>query len=456
VLGDIGSTFIKLAGVSADGELLARASVATTHQDLGAGVAAAQALLAAKLGAALPIEEVILSSSAGGGLRVVVLGFERDLTIKAAMRASATAGARIVGVYTDAELSAESADRFHARAADLALLTGGTDGGDEQSIIHNAEALARLAPELPVVVAGNRAATERVRRLLGNGRPVEFVDNVMPRVGELDSGSAQTAIRRIFIERVIGRGRFASASTLAGAVRMPTPAAVLAGAQIVAALGARRAQLSAPVVVDVGGATTDVHSVIAESEPVPGYATTGLADAVLTRTVEGDLGLRENAEALVEAAVREGCVEAGEEDGLRRAAQRRRTQRDYVASDEQELLTDERLGRLASTIALLRHAGVLQTSLTPAGAVLRRTGRDLRAASCLIVTGGVFEHSACAGAVASAALREVHARGGLISPDLEVLTDSSYLLWAAGLLAASHPLAAERVAEATLVEATHR
>ena len=103
-----------------------------------------------------------------------------------------------------------------------------------------------------------------------------------------------------------------------------------------------------------------------------------------------------------------------------------------------------------------RHAGVLRTSLTPAGAVLRRTGRDLRRASCLIATGGVFEHSAQAGAIASAALRGVHARGGLVPPNVAVLTDSSYLLWAAGLLAESHPLAAERLVEATLVEAPRR
>lgn len=456
VLGDIGSTFTKLAGVGSGGELLARASVPTTHEDLAAGVERARALLALKLGGRpAPRDNLMLSSSAGGGLRVVVLGYERDLTVTAAMRVSATAGARIVGVYTDREFAAETVEGFSARAADLALLTGGTDGGDEQSIIHNAETLARLAPELPVVVAGNRAASAQVRRALRNGRPVEFVSNVMPRVGELAGESAQIAIRRIFIERVIGHGRLASASSVAGAVRMPTPAAVLAGAEVVASLGATRAPLRAPVVVDIGGATTDVHSVIPESEPSRGYVSSGLPDAVVTRTVEGDLGLRENAEALVGAAIREGCLDQEEAVHLRCVAEHRRTVRGYVAADAPELAADERLAGLATVISVLRHAGVLRTSLTAAGAVLERTGRDLRQASCVIATGGVFEHSRRAGAVVAAALAEVHTRGGLISPEMPVLVDRSYLLWAVGLLSADRPGAAARVAQETLVEAPH-
>ena len=171
---------------------------------------------------------------------------------------------------------------------------------------------------------------------------------------------------------------------------------------------------------------------------------------MLTRTVEGDLGLRENAEALVQAALGEGYLSEAERPGLQSAAERRARARDFVARDGTEMAIDERLATLATALALHRHAGVLQTTLTPAGAVLRRTGRDLRHASCLILTGGVFHHSRRARVLACDALRAAHARQGLVAADLPVFRDRRYLLWAVGLLRGERPELAAGLAAATL------
>ena len=153
----------------------------TSRDDIAAGVGRATALLSGKLAGALP--EPVLSSSAGGGLRVAVLGLDRALTLAAGLRTSATAGARIVATYAAGELAGMTRERFEAAAPDLALLTGGTNGGDTAGMVEHAQSLRRLAPALPVVVAGNEDAQRSVRAILGSERLVSFTENVMPACG---------------------------------------------------------------------------------------------------------------------------------------------------------------------------------------------------------------------------------------------------------------------------------
>lgn len=101
----------------------------------------------------------------------------------------------------------------------------------------------------------------------------------MPRIGVLALDEVRSAIRDVFIEHVMGHGRFASASSLVGRVAMPTPDAVLSAAEQLASLGASEPLFGNPVVVDVGGATTDIHSVLPRARalasgpaPAPGHS----------------------------------------------------------------------------------------------------------------------------------------------------------------------------------------
>jgi uncharacterized protein (TIGR01319 family) len=332
----------------------------------------------------------------------------------------------------------------------VALLTGGTDGGDEESIIRAGEMLREDVPWLPVVVAGNQTTYPRLRRILGNGRPVHFVENLMPTVGELRSTPAQSAIRRIFIEHVIGRGRFASGSAIAARIKMPTPAAVLAAAELTAELGSDDPVLRRPVIVDVGGATTDVYSVIPVADEARGYVYRSLPEQAVTRTVEGDLGLREGAATLLEVARQERYVAAEEARDLEAPVHLRSRNRGFLPQTDDETVVDERLATVAVALALHRHAGVLRTRLTADGVSLERTGRDLREATCLILTGGVFEHSTRSCVLARVASELASARGALLPTDLPVLRDRNYLLWAAGLLRSSEPRLARAVVSNTL------
>jgi uncharacterized protein (TIGR01319 family) len=449
VLVDIGSTFTKVVAVGCNGVVVSRVVVPTRHDDLAAGAEAA----VAEVVGGRTVSEVLMCSSAAGGLRVAVIGLEPELTLEAGRRAAATAGARVVASFAGI-LDAASADALAKVAPDVVLLAGGTNGGNEVAIVANARRVAEALPEsVPVVVAGNEAATSEVAAALGaDSRIVRVVPNVLPRIGEIDVDAAQTAIRDIFVEHVIGRGRFASASPLAAAIRMPTPSAVLAGTQILARLGEVDPRVRSPVVVDVGGATTDVHSV----QPIPRRRTAqqGVAvpDIETTRTVEGDLGLRESAESLVEEAIRSGYTGEDEETRLREAAAVRVANTTFVPATEGEAEHDRRLATFAAALALARHAGELRIQLSPGGATLRHTGRDLQAATCVVATGGVFEAAEDAVAVMEAALSFARRHRALVPHDVPIFLDLQRVLAAAGVLDREHPSLAAALLRRAFIE----
>ena len=360
-----------------------------------------------------------------------MVGKEATLTVQAGRQAASTAGARIASCYATAELLAETAAGFAAAAPDIVLLTGGANRGDKSSIIASARAICRLAPDLPIIVAGNEDAYPQLQQMLSGRSMVQFVPNLMPQVGMLAAGPAQEAIRNVFAEHVIGRGRYLSVSALSRVVRMPTPSAVLAGVCALSGLGDRYPPLRNPVVVDVGGATTDVHAVL---------------DGAAARTVEGDLGIRENADALLAAGRGSGLVSTGDRS-LDRAVARRREHLDYIAGDSAEAEVDRRLAGLACAVALERHAGRFRVLQEPGGGVITKTGHDLRRATSIIGTGGIFQHAAHPERIVSAAVQTVRTRRALVPTGLTVSADRNYVLWAVGLLASESPDAARRLAE---------
>ena len=153
------------------------------------------------------------------------------------------------------------------------------------------------------MVAGSVEARDEVAVAPGDGVPHVLADNVVPRIGVLAPDGARAAIREMFLAHVIG-GKHLSASDdfrrwSAGA----TPDVVLAGVELLArGLDEDRPGAGDVVVVDVGGATTDVHSVVALDPEDAGLSREVVAVTPVTRTVEGDLGMRWSALSTVEAA----------------------------------------------------------------------------------------------------------------------------------------------------------
>jgi uncharacterized protein (TIGR01319 family) len=444
LLIDFGSTWTKLRALDVEsGELLGTAQgPSTVASDVNIGLRAALEALARSVRGGLPSFAFRLaSSSAAGGLRMVTVGLVRELTAEAARQAALGAGARLAASFAY-RLTARDVVGIEALAPDIVLLTGGTDGGNRDAIVHNAQALAASALRCPVVVAGNRETTDEIVALLSaTGRTAIAAANVLPALDTLDIEPARAAIRDVFMQRIVHAKGIDRAEI--DRVLMPTPAAVLEGARLLSDGAGGRDGLGPLVVVDPGGATTDVHS-IGEGEATPGVVRHGLPEPHATRTVEGDLGMRHNASAIVAAVgVDALAAQAGvARDAAATALMRFQADVEALPATEDEARLDDALVRAAVDIAVGRHAGTVETVYTAHGPVQLQRGKDLSEIAWLIGTGGAIVHArdpaailrvACAGARNPQQLRPR-------SPRLAV--DADYLLYAAGLLAQVDAMAA--------------
>jgi len=429
LLADFGSTFTKLAAVErGTGRLLATGAQPTTLGPAGRvraevldGYDAARSALAAALpGTAFTAE--LACSSAGGGLRLAVVGQERLISAEAGHRVALSAGARVVAV-TAGPLDRAAVGGLAAARPDVLLLVGGTDGGDEAVLRHNARRLAGARLRVPIVVAGNAAAREDVVGVLAAGRaPVLPTANVLPDIGELDPGPARAMIRRVFLDHVIGGRRLSRDPRFRALVRAVTPDAVLDGVSALArVLAAADPLAGAVLVVDVGGATTDVYSAVPHLG-AEGPARHAVADLPERRTVEGDLGVRWSAPGVV-AAAEAGALPVA---GLAGPAERLAADPPYLPAGAAEAAVDLRLSTLAATLAVRRHARQV-------------TGYGPRGVTAVIISGGAFRHAAPAARDAAlAALLADPGTRGLIG-GARVVLDRHYVLAPAGLLATADP-----------------
>jgi uncharacterized protein (TIGR01319 family) len=445
---DFGSTFTKAVLVDvATGELVGTADHRTTVDTdvLDGWDACLATLLEADPRAAEA--EVLACSSAGGGLRVAVVGNEELVTAEAGRRVALSSGGRVVHVASGG-LSRSATKRLRASHPDVVLLVGGTDGGNAEVLLSCAAALAQARWPGPVVVAGNVDAQAEVAALLDGARtPYVLAGNVVPRIGVLEPGSARAAIREMFLRHVIGGKHLSRRTDFTAMVRGATPDVVLTAVELLArGVDAQHPGAGDVVVVDVGGATTDVHSVV---EPDPsdidddaGLSRQVVATVPVSRTVEGDLGMRWSAVPTVEEGIDAGLVTDPER--LRSAAEARRSDPAFLPGDEAARYDDELIATTAVGVALRRHAGRQQVVYGPMGRVVERSGKDLREVDLLVGSGGVLRHNETG--VAARVLASVTgdgATGGWQLPRApRVVVDHDYVLAAAGLLAADHPLAA--------------
>jgi uncharacterized protein (TIGR01319 family) len=438
-LADFGSTYTKLRLVDlAEGRLLARAEAPTTiDTDLMDGYAVALEAARRSLGGGSgEVEEALAVSSAGGGLRVAAIGLVEDLTAAAARQAALNAGAR-VEVVLAGPLTDEQLEELEAARPEIVLFAGGTDGGQAELVLENARRLASRWTGGNVVVACNAGVAADAARLLREaGVRTEVAGNVMPELGRLEIESAREAILRVFLEHVIGGKGLSASEEFKRMVKLPTPEAVLEATRL----------LGDVVVVDIGGATTDVHSNRTAEVAMPGVEDPLLPSPLTLRTVEGDLGLRFGAAGVL--AVDRRWIEAEAGIGkaeIRHGVSRRRGDPKWLPQGEEELRLDALLAASCATQALTRHCGTMLLTRGERGPpTLTRSGPDLREVDLILGTGGVFAHRQDGEEVLRRALERRPPRS-LFPRDPRIGLDRNYVLAAAGLLATHDRDAASRL-----------
>ncbi len=338
------------------------------------------------------------TSSAGGGLQMLVTGVVKTMTAESAQRAALGAGAIVIDVIAvnDGRPDHERIRRIRSIRPDMILMSGGTEGGTVQHLLDIAELLVAADPRprlgrefrLPVIYAGNSAATDGVREVVGERVELIPVGNLRPQLEREDLGPSREAIHRLFLEHVMAQAPgYDKLLAWTSAPVMSTPRAV--GEMVQLAAGEEGVDVLA---VDIGGATTDIFSVFGDQ---------------FNRTVSANLGLSYSICNVLAEAGTDGIrrwlpvpIDRGE---LRNRLRNKMIRPTTVPQTVEDLLIEQAVAREALRLALAHH-GMLASGLkgvqqartiadvftqTAAGETLV----DMMALGMIIGSGGILSHA---------------------------------------------------------------
>lgn len=394
----------------------------------------------------------ISTSSAGGGLQVLVTGVVREMSAASAQRAALGAGAIVLDLIAsnDRRRPHEQIQRIRELRPDMVVMAGGTDGGTTKHVVQIAELIAPAKPRprfggnyrMPVIFAGNREAAALVARTFDDGIALSVVDNVRPVLERENLAPARDKIHDLFLEHVMAHAPgYDKLIEWADAPIMPTPGAVGDILQEIAKVRGINC-----VGVDIGGATTDVFSVFTGEAGAP----------VFNRTVSANLGMS--------YSISNVCAEAGmpnvlrwvgrqmDERELRNRVKNKMIRPTTIPQNEEALMFEQAVAREALRLAYKQHK---EFATTLKGVQQQRTVGDTfsqeaggqsivnnMTLNLLVASGGVLSHAPEMEQTAMMLLDAFEPEGVT-----ELAKDSIFMMPHLGVLASVHPRAALEVFE---------
>jgi uncharacterized protein (TIGR01319 family) len=391
------------------------------------------------------VDLYVSTSSAGGGLQMMVFGVVKTMTAESAQRAALGAGAIVMDVIAsnDGRLPYQKIKRIRQLRPDMILLSGGIDGGTTAHVAELAELLSAADPKarlgagylLPVIYAGNKDASEIVRARLGSKTALVITDNLRPVLERENLGPARTQIHDFFMEHVMAHAPgYKKLMEWTLVPIMPTPAAV---GRIIETI-AREEGIQA-IGVDIGGATTDVFSVF---------------QGVFNRTVSANLGMSYSisnvlAETGIDNIMRWVPFRVEDKD-IRNRIKNKMIRPTTIPQSLEDLMIEQGVAREALRLAFEQHKSL---AVGLKGVQQERTISDtfdqtasgetlvsLRDLNMLVGSGGVLSH----------APRRVQAALMMIDAFLpecvtHLAVDSIFMMPQLGVLSTVHPKAATEV-----------
>jgi uncharacterized protein (TIGR01319 family) len=347
------------------------------------------------------VDLYVSTSSAGGGLQMMVAGVVRKMTAESAERAALGAGAivREVIASNDSKLPHEQIERIRNLRPDMILLSGGVDGGTTSHVAELAEIIAAANPrprlgtsyKLPVIYAGNKDAREVVKERLADKMALDIVENIRPVLEKENLLPARLKIQEEFLEHVMAHAPgYKTLISWTDAPIMPTPGAVGYIIQTIA-----NKQNLQVIGVDIGGATTDVFSFFSNT---------------FNRTVSANLGLSYSiSNVLVEAGLDNILrwlpfeSEAISEKDLRNRIKNKMIRPTTIPQTLQELIIEQAIAREALRLAFEQHKslavglrGIQQQRTISDAFAQTETGETLinmLQLDLLVGSGGVLSHA---------------------------------------------------------------
>ena len=397
--------------------------------DVRVGLSRALEDLESRLGDKVTYDKMLATSSAAGGLRMSVHGLVYDMTVRAAEAAALGAGG-VIRQVTGGKMSKYDLMDLKALHPNLILIAGGTDYGERETALYNSEQVAALGMrDVPVLYAGNVQNQNIVKSIFeAAGIPVFITENVYPRLDELNIEPCRKMIQKVFEQHIVRAPGMEGIRDMVTGPILPTPGAVMEAARLL------YDDIGDLVVLDIGGATTDVHSVSEGSPEIAALATR--PEPFNKRTVEGDLGLFINARHLVDAI---GPEELSRELDIDTEA----VMAAYApipATKEQMKLT-ERLCLEAGQTAIRRHAGHYRYIYLPEGRKTMTEGKDLSQVKYIVGTGGALTRLPHRESLLRQ-MADMNGSGTMLYPkpgEAQLLFDNDYIMASLGVLSKEYP-----------------
>lgn len=390
----------------------------------------------------LEYDEMLATSSAAGGLKMTVHGLVYDMTAKAAKEAALGAGG-IIHYVTAGRLRRTDIAKIKEINPNLILIAGGVDYGERDTALDNAEMIRSMGLKTPVVYAGNIENQEEMKLIFDeeSGMRLYNVENVYPKIDDLNVEPCRKVIQDAFEDHITKAPGMEHVREMVNGPIVPTPGAVMECTKLLYEC------LGDLIVLDVGGATTDLHSVATESDQVARIMISPEPKA--KRTVEGDLGVYVNRmkviESIGEEKLREECQEMGIDLD--------KTLETYVAipKNEDEIKLVERLTKEAVLKAVERHAGKIRYIYGPSGRSTVAEGKDLTQVKYIVGTGGALTRLPNRVKIMEEIAKH-NESGMMLSPTdhAEILVDNDYIMASLGVLSKRHKEAAIKLLEKSL------
>lgn len=434
LVAEIGSTTTVLNAFngigSDDPEFVGQGQAPTSvlEGDVRIGLKGALEDLKEKLGIdELTYGKLLATSSAAGGLKMTVHGLVYDMTAKAAKEAALGAGANI-HLVTAGKLRPSDMHKIEQINPNIIMIAGGVDYGERDTAIENAEKIANLSLRVPILYAGNIENHEDIRYIfesVGKGDLLYIVDNVYPKIDLLNVEPARKVIQDIFEEHIIHAPGMEHIREMVSGHIVPTPGAVMEASKRL------KNVIGDLVTVDVGGATTDIHSVTDGSDEISRILIS--PEPTAKRTVEGDLGVFVNMRNIVELIGEDTLkMELGlSEDAFRELVDAHVP----IPKTPAQIAFVERLTKEAVRLSAQRHAGGYRSLYGGGGKKTFAEGKDLTGIQFIVGTGGACTRLPNREDL----LREVtyNVLGDKLLPTVQtkVLIDNDYIMASLGVLA---------------------
>lgn len=381
----------------------------------------------------LEYTNMLATSSAAGGLRMTVHGLVYDMTVKAAKEAALGAGANI-HLITAGKLSKVDMIKLDRIKPNIILIAGGVDYGERETALYNSELIAASDLDIPVIYAGNIAVADDVKLIFeaySKEKNLHIVPNVYPKIDILNIEPTREVIQDIFEKHITEAKGMEKIREMVNGPIIPTPGAVMKASKIL------KDEIGDLVTIDVGGATTDIHSVTEGTEKVNKILVE--PEPVAKRTVEGDLGVFINKRNIVDIIKIEKL-----EKELNMSSEdiEKFTNSDIaIPETEEHKRFIERLTKEAVIVSINRHAGGYRTYFGGKSDTLA-FGKDLTAVKWIVGTGGALTRLTAREEILNSISQFNRADKLLPTAEAKILIDNDYIMASLGVLSSLNKEAA--------------